>query len=102
MILRGTREDHILFLLRWLTHLDGASLHVEVGAFNERIHMAGTETVEVRLPKYTDGRAGLPGRAGLLIAIFTCSGETVVLSYFVRAYRPMLDAALARLRERFE
>lgn len=95
MILRGSREDHLRFLLHWFENLSGASLHVAVGEFNPRIHKAGTETVEVRMPKHASGRQGM------LIGLLVCNGQAVELTYFVPCYRPMLERALVRLIETF-
>lgn len=97
MILRGSREDHVRFLVRWLENLDTSlghkGLDVHVLEFNERVHKPGTETVEVRMPRFL---------GGYVIGLFVCDGQKVELTYAVAWYKPMLERALARLRERFE
>lgn len=94
MRLRGTREEHVGFLLRWLEKLDGAELHAvasrqtRLGVDGQRV--LGAEVVEVRM------REG-----GRLLALLECNGAVATLAWSRPTHAGLGQRAIKALYDRF-
>jgi len=90
--LRGKKEEHVAFLLRWFTRLDGAGLSAssssvtELGAAQQR--PPGPDTVEVRM------REG-----GRLLALIECNGRAAELRWSRPTHAGLARSAIAKLYE---